>query len=160
MGFGQGHHRIHVRTLSEEMDRNDGFRLRGDLGGGFDGIDIETDRAGIDKNGGGAYPGDAARSGEEGEGGDDDFIARSDAESHQGEKNRIRAGGTTDAMFRLHHGGTFFFEGVHFGTHDELAGPQHAGEGGGEFGFKGQVLGVNVEEWDLHGWWAADGVLG
>ena len=160
MGFGQGHHRIHVRTLSEEMDRNDSFRLRGDLGGGFDGIDIETDRTGIDKNGGGAYPGDAARSGEEGEGGDDDFIARSDAESHQGEENGVGAGGTADAVFRLHHGGTFFFEGVHFGTHDKLARPQHAGESGGEFGFKGQVLGVDVEEWDFHGGWAADRILG
>ena len=150
MGFGQGHHRIHVGTLAEEVDRNDGLRLRGDLGGGFDGIDIETDRAGIDKNGGGSGAGDTAGGGEEGEGGDDHFIAGSDAESHQGEENGVGAGGTADAVFGLHHGRAFFFKSLHFGPHDELAGPQDAREGGGEFGFEGQVLGVDVEEWNFH----------
>jgi hypothetical protein len=55
------------------------------------------------------------------------------------------------------HGGALFFEGVDFGPHDELAAAEDLGEGGGEFSFEGEILGVDVEERDIHG---GDGVWG
>jgi hypothetical protein len=54
-------------------------------------------------------------------------------------------------MLHTHHGRDFFFKGLQLRPHDEPAMMQHLREGGLEFGFKWQVLGVDVEKWDGHG---------
>ena len=143
--FGERHHRIHVRRLTEEMHGDDGLRFRRDLGRGLLRINVEANRAGIHKHRSGSHAGDAAGSGKKGERGHQHFIARTNAKRHECKQDGICAGRAADAMLALDHRGDFFFQRITLRPHDELARAQHTGEGGGEFSFEREVLGVDVE---------------
>lgn len=139
---------VEIGTLAEEVDGDDGFGFWGDFGFGIGKIDVETDGAGVDEDGGGTDAADATGGSEEGKGGDEHFIAGTDVEGHEGEKDGVGAGGNADAMAGFGQGGEFGFDLGDFVAHDEMAGLEDALECSGEFGFKRVVLGVNVEKGD------------
>lgn len=133
------------------MNGDDGFGFGGDFAAGVVDVDIEADGAGIDENGDSTKAADAACGGEEGEGGDEDFISGFDAERHESEQDSVGAGGDTDGVFGLGELGDGSFELCDFWPHDELAGAEDAQEGFRELFFERVILGVDVEEGDWHG---------
>ena len=139
---------VEIGTLAEEVDGDDGFGFWGDFGFGIGKIDVETDGAGVDEDGGGTDAADATGGSEEGKGGDKHFITGADVEGHEGEKDGVGAGGDADAMAGFSQGGEFGFDLSDLVAHDEMPGLEDTLEGVGEFGFKRVVLGVDVEEGD------------
>jgi hypothetical protein len=142
----QGHDGVHVGHLSKEMDRDDGFRFSRDEGGGVNGIDIETDWADVAKNWSGSDPGDAASGGKEGKGGNQNFISRAYVQRHEGEEDRICAGGDAEIAGAAGERGAFLLEGRDVRSHDELATAEDPLEGGFQFAGERVVLGVDVQE--------------
>ena len=102
-------------------------------------IDVDVDRARADVA-------DRGDGGDEGERHGDDFVAGPDAGGDQREMQRAGAGVDRDAVRRALVGGELLLEGLDFRAEDELAGVEHAPDGGGDVRFDGEVLGFQVDE--------------
>ena len=140
----ESHDGVHVGHLAKEVDGNNGFGFGRDKTGGVDGIKVETDGADVAENWGGSHPGDTAGGGKKGERGDEDFVAGTDPEGHEGEEDGVGAGGDAEVVRDAGEGDAFLFEGGYVRTHDELAVGEDAFEGGFKFTGKRMVLGVDV----------------
>ena len=137
---------VEIGTLAEEVDGDDGFGFWGDFGFGIGKIDVETDGAGVDEDGGGADAADATGGSEEGKGGDKHFIAGADVEGHEGEKDGVGAGGDANAMSRFRKSSEFILHLGHFFAHDKMPALEYALESRVELGLERVVLGVDVEK--------------
>lgn len=137
---------VEIGTLAEEVDGDDGFGFWGDFGFGIGKIDVETDGAGVDEDGGGTDAADATGGSEEGKGGDKHFITGADVEGHEGEKDGVGAGGDANAMSRFRKSSEFILHLGHFFAHDEMPGLEYALESRVELGLERVVLGVDVEK--------------
>ena len=82
------------------------------------------------KTGRGAEQGDDFGRGDEGEGRGDDFVARLDVERHQGDQQRLGAGGDRNAVLGPGVFGQLAFEFRHFRAHDVLAVIEHLVDAG------------------------------
>lgn len=148
---GKGHDGVHVGHLAEEVDWDDGFGFSPDEGGGVDGIEIEAVFSDIAKDWSGPDAGDAAGGGEEGEGGNNDFIAGADAQGHEREEDGIGAGGDPQVVQDTREGGAFLLKGSNVRAHDKLAAFENTLESGFQFRGERVVLGVDLEKRDGHG---------
>ena len=86
-----------------------------------------------------------------GVGADDDFIARPNAEGHEGEKDGIGAGGDAQIVRDAGEGGAFLLEGGDIRPHDELAAFQNTLESGFQLRSERVVLGIDVKKRNGHG---------
>ena len=114
--------RPHVRRLTEEMDGNDGPRAGAHLcfhcarvEAEITGIDVGEDRCG-------AEPGDGPGRREEGEDREDHLVARTDAERHHRDEQRIGAGAHSNRMGDAQRPGRLPFERLDLGSQDETLG--------------------------------------
>ena len=89
-------------------------------------VDVETDRAGIDEDRPGTDARDATARGEKGEAGAEHLVAGPDAEGHQGDENRIRAGAEAERVLRAGELGQRALKPLDLGPEDEVPGAQHA----------------------------------
>ena len=89
---------VHRCALAEQMDGDD--RLGGFAEFAEDLAWIEIERLGVDvdEHGRRAEAPDSAGGGEEGEAGQDHFVARADAERHQRQEERVAARGAADRV--------------------------------------------------------------
>ena len=115
--------RVHGRGVAVKMDGHDGARARGDRG--FDGGrgEREGERVNVGEDGGRARDGHRVRCGREGEGGDDDLVARPDP---RGEQAQVQGGGPRvdrDGSGSGHEGGhKLVLEGCHLRALGDHAG--------------------------------------
>jgi len=141
---GKGHDGVHVSHLTEKMDGNNGFGFIRDESGGVNGVEVEADGTDVTKNRGGSDSGDAASRGEKSESGNKDLISGADAEGHEGEEDRIGAGGDAQVVGDAGVRGAFLLKSRDIRSHDELAAQEDSLEGGLEFITQRIVLGVDV----------------
>ena len=125
---------LHVGGDAEGVDDEDGAGARGEdaLDGG--GREVEGDGIDVGEDGRGADVEDGVGDGDEGEGGNDDFVAFADAESEQG---HVQAGGAAADGDGVGDGvvvGEGGFEGGEFGAEAEVRRAQDGGDGV-DFGF-------------------------
>lgn len=128
------------------MNGQDGFRAKGDAAGGVGDVDVEGIGVAIDEYGGCADPRDAPGGSEKGERGAENFIAGTDAKSHEPEKDGVGARRNTDGVFRSRKLGNRLFKYRHFAAQNELAGSENAFERGTEFRRKCGVLFFEIED--------------
>jgi hypothetical protein len=91
-----------------------------------------------------------ARRGEEGEGGQDDLVAGLGIEGPEGKQDRIRARGASDRVRDAKVRGDLRFQPLDLGTHDEPLGGHDTLDRGIDGVLDGEILRLQVKEWDLH----------
>ena len=146
----QGHDRVHVGRLTEEVDRYDRLGVRGYFGFDRAGIDIERDRVDVREHRGRADPHDGSDGGEERERRGDDLVSCSDPFGHQRDDQRVRAAAHAHRAGGAAVGGHLLFKGLDFGTEYEALAVADLLHDGHDFRFERGVLGPEVQKGNLH----------
>lgn len=120
---------MHVRGNAEGVDYEDGAGSRGQRAFNCGGCEVESDRVDVGEDGCGANVKDGVGYGDEGERGDDDFIAFSDAESEQGHVQACGAAADCDGVGDGVVCGQSGFERREFGTEAEMRSAQDCSYG-------------------------------
>ena len=143
--------RLHVATLTVDMDGNNRLGSAGDLRFDIRGFEVVRVRLDVHENRPGAQPGDGTRGSEEGVGRRDNFVPRPNPQRHQSQQKRIAARSTPNRVLRCavagHCGLQTFHRRpkdeilrLHYGPHSLLDLPPNRG-----------VLPFQIQQRDFHG---------
>ena len=102
--------RLHVRTLTIQVDRHDRLRPARDSCGDRFGVEVVGGGVDIDKDRPGSHADDRTGGGKEGERGGNHLIPGANVESHQGQHESIRPRGAADPESRIAVIGDLFFQ--------------------------------------------------
>jgi hypothetical protein len=150
--FGDGGNGIVIGRQAEQIDRDDGLRLKAEPRGGVErggktlGIDVERVGVDIDEDGRGAEQRHHFGSGAEGKRRAEHRVARGNALGHQHQHERVGAAGAGNGMAGATELGERGFEGAHLGAEDELAMRQHAADRFVDRRPQASALGRHVDE--------------
>jgi hypothetical protein len=147
-GFGDGLDGFEVGHLSEQADRYNGLRARGDGPEEGIGVHVEGMVFNIAEHGGGADQGDNLGRADPGEWNGYDFVAGSDAQGAEGDFEAGCTAGDGDAVPGLGVVGQQLLQLVDFRAHDELSVVEHGLHAAFDVGAAGLVLGAQVDELD------------
>ncbi len=141
---------LDVHGLAVDVDGDDGLGPGGDLGLDELGVDVVV-LVVVDEHGPGPRLGDRLRGGHEAVGDGDDLVARADAQGFQGDVDGIRAVGAADAVLAAVLLGVGLLESLDVLAADEGGLADDGLDGGVDLGLDGLVLGLEVDEGDVHG---------
>jgi len=164
---GDGHQRIHINHLAVEMHGHDGLdgatatpmqhftvaTLAVITQKTLDGStrQVEGGRIDIDEERQSPHARDGAGGGEKGVRRCNDGVLWADVECHQRREQGVGARRHTDTEAAAAVGGDGAFKLLHGGPEDEGLSVADTLDGGIDFGFQGPILGLEVQQRDLHG---------
>ena len=152
MGPGDRQQRIQVGRLAIEVHRDHRLGAAGDRALHKRRIEVEARCVGLDRHRHRAAGAHGQPGGDEGVGGDDDFVARPDVHGKQRQLQRRQAVGDADGVPHAAEPREFFLEGLDFRPEDVAAAGVHPFDRGVEFRLDLQVRGLEVQERDFdHG---------
>ena len=145
---GQRQQRVQVGRLTEQMDRDDGLRARGDRVRRLVDVDRAGQRVDVNEHRCGAGVPDGRHRGDKGEGHSDHLVARPDTGGQQSQVEGTRARVDRDTMVGTAIGRELLFEGGHVRPESEPAAGEDVQDGGVDLVLDRGVLGLQIDQRD------------